>query len=168
MHATRASAATRRAPAFPARVAALRALCALVIVLASAEFLIATIGVQIQQLPARTDFGSYYLAGVLAREHVSPYDAAQLAARGRAIGLDYDQFPFLYPPPFALAMQPLAHLSYARARQIWMLIDALALGLALFVTARVVRRQATALGVQDPRSIWVLLAAFIAASLNST
>ena len=147
---------------------ALRRLCLGIVLLAGAEFLIATTGVQIRRPPASTDFASYYLAGAQARAGLSPYDRAAIAARGHALGFVHEQFPFLYPPPFALAMQPLARLSYARARQVWMLLSTLGLLAALAVTALLMRRQAEALGIEDPRLYWVLLAAFVPAVLNST
>jgi hypothetical protein len=50
----------------------LRRLCLFVIVVSCAEFLIATIGVQIGHLPPSTDFASYYLAGAQARDGLSP------------------------------------------------------------------------------------------------
>lgn len=146
----------------------LRHLCAAVVVLASVEFVVATIGVQVENLPPRTDFASYYLAADLARAHCSPYDPAVLAAAGRAIGFTHDQYPFLYPPPFVWAMQPLASLSYPRARQVWMLLETLALFVALGMTLRLVRELAVRLGVEDPRLLWVLAAAFVPAALNSS
>jgi hypothetical protein len=146
----------------------LRRLCALVVVLASVEFLVATTGAQIRILPARTDFASYYLAGQLTRAHRSPYDPAVLAAAGHALGFEHDQYPFLYPPPFAWAMQPLAHLSYEHARQVWMLLGTVALFAALAMTLRLVHGMASRLGVEDPRFLWVFAAAFVPAALNST
>ena len=136
--------------------------------LSAVEFVVATTGVQIQQLPARTDFASYYLAAKLARAHRSPYDPAVLAASGHALGFAHDQYPFLYPPPFAWAMQPVARLSYPRARQVWMLLGTVALFAALGLTLRVARTLAARLGVEDPRLLWVLAAAFVPAALNST
>jgi len=146
----------------------LRRLCAAIVVLASFEFVVATTGVQIRLLPARTDFASYYLAGQLAREQRSPYDPDVLAAAGHALGFEHDQYPFLYPPPFAWGMQPLAHLSYERARQAWMLLGTVALFTALVMTLRLVRGLALRLGVEDPRLLWVVAAAFVPAALNST
>ena len=146
----------------------LRRLAIGIVIVAVAEFLIATPGMQIRRLPASTDFATYYLAGAQARAGLSPYDRTAIAARGHALGFVHEQFPFLYPPPFALAMQPLARMSYAHARQVWMLLSTLGLLAALAVTALLMRRQAEALGIEDPRLYWVLLAAFVPAALNST
>jgi Glycosyltransferase family 87 len=146
----------------------LRILCIFVIAASCAEFVIATTGVQIHHLPKSTDFASYYLAGAQARDGLSPYDREAIAARGRGLGFEYDQFPFLYPPPFALAMEPLASLSYPRARQVWMVLSTLFLLAALGVTSALAFRQARALGLEDSRRVWIVLAAFFPAALNST
>ena len=150
------------------RQRALRLVCGCIVALSVVEFLVATVGYQILRLPPSTDFATYYIAGEMARAHESPYDAAALAARGYAHGFTYDQFPFLYPPPFALAMQPLTHLSYPRARQVWMLLDTVALLGALAVTARLVRRFARRLGVVHPSLPWLVFTAFVPMALNST
>jgi hypothetical protein len=146
----------------------LRRLCLFIVFVASAEFVIATTGVQIRNLPRSTDFASYYLAGAQARDGLSPYDRRAISARGHELGFVHDQFPFLYPPPFALAMQPLAALPYPRARQLWMLLDTLALFAALGATAALASRQARILGLLDPRRTWIVLATFVPAALNST
>lgn len=145
-----------------------RLLCAAIIIASTAEFLVATTAVQIHRLPRSTDFATYYLAGAQARDHRNPYDRAALAARGRALGFSYDQFPFLYPPAFALAMQPLARLDYAPARQVWMLIATACLLGAMAVTVCLVRRQAAWLRIEFPPAVWLVLAAFFPAALNST
>jgi hypothetical protein len=145
-----------------------RRLCAAIVALAVAEFLIATVVVQWRHLPPSTDFATYYLAGAQARDGQSPYDRDALAARGRALGFAYDQFPFLYPPPFALAMQPLARLSYPRARQVWLLVATAALLLGLAVTIRLVRAQARCAGLRNADVVWIVSAALVPTALNST
>jgi hypothetical protein len=97
-----------------------------------------------------------------------PYDHAAIVARGHALGFAYDQFPFLYPPPFAIAAEALARLSFPQARQVWMLLATLALFGALAATVDLVRRQAAAVGIVDRRYVWILLAAFFPSALNST
>ena len=146
----------------------LHRLCIFIVAAAGAEFVIATTGVQIGNLPPSTDFASYYLAGAQTRDHLSPYDRDAIAARGHALGFAHDQFPFLYPPPFALAMQPLARISYPRARQLWLLLCTADVGIALAVTGSLLRRQAAALALVETRYVWVLFAAFVPAALNST
>ena len=49
-----------------------------------------------------------------------------------------------------------------------MLLGTMALGAALVVTLRLVRGLAWRLGVEDPRLLWVVAAAFVPAALNST
>jgi hypothetical protein len=146
----------------------LRQLCIFVVVAACAEFVIATTGMQIQRLPPSTDFASYYLAGAQANDGLSPYDRAGIAARGHTLGFPHEQFPFLYPPPFALLMRPLARLPYPRARQLWMLLGTLEILAALGITAALAFRQARALGLEDSRRTWIVLTAFVPAALNST
>ncbi len=136
--------------------------------LAVSEYLIATVGTQVRATPVRTDFASYWLAGDLARSTVSPYRAERLAARGRQRGLDHDAYPFLYPPAFALMMQPLARLSFERARSVWMVLQSALLLAAIAGTARLVVRSATSLGVRAKPAVGVLLAAFVPAALNSS
>jgi hypothetical protein len=145
-----------------------RRLCAAVVALAAAEFLIATVVVQWRHLPPSTDFATYYLAGAQARDGQSPYDRAALATRGRALGFTYDQFPFLYPPPFALAMQPLARLSYTRARQVWLAVATAAFLAALAMTLRLVRAQARRAGLRNADVVWIVSAALVPTALNST
>ncbi len=146
----------------------LRPLCVCIIGLAVVEFLVATTGYQIVRLPPSTDFATYYLAGVQAREGLSPYDEAALTRRGHDLGFEFAQFPFLYPPPFALAMVPLTHLSYPRARQAWMLVGTFALVGALAITAALLRAQAERLGVANRWLAWLVFTAFVPAALNST
>jgi len=164
MSAPRLASAAPAAP--PSR--AIRRLCIGVGVAAVAEFLIATTGVQIGRLPPSTDFASYYLAGAQARDRLSPYDRDAIAARGHALGFAHDQFPFLYPPSFALAMQPLARLPYPRARQVWMLIGTAALLAGLASTLALMRSLARRLQVRDADVVWLIGAAFMAMALNST
>lgn len=147
---------------------AVRWICIGIAAAAVAEFLIATTGVQIRRLPPSTDFASYYLAGAQARAGLSPYDRDAIAARGHALGFAHDQFPFLYPPPFALAMQPLAGMSYPRARQVWMLLTTAALLAGLAATLALMRVQARRLEIRDASTVWYIGAAFIAMALNST
>ena len=150
------------------RARVVRQLCIGVIALAGLEFAVATTAMTFRQLPASTDFATYYLAGLQARDGLSPYDAAALAARGHDLGFEHEQFPFLYPPPFALAMQPLTRLSYPRARQAWVILVTLALFTALVMNGRLMRTQSASLDLQSPVSYWIVLAAFVPAALNST
>jgi hypothetical protein len=143
-------------------------LCVGIIALSVIEFLVATCGVQIRELPPTTDFASYYLAGALTAESKSPYDrtATRELAETRHIG--FETYPFLYPPAFALLMRPLAQLEYGRARQVWMLVCTLALLMTLALTMSLVFELASQWGLGNTTALWMLLAAYVAASLNST
>ena len=154
------------APRSSARV--VRGICIGIAALAAVEFVVATTGDQLRQLPPSTDFATYYLAGAQARAGESPYDRAAIAAGGHALGFRHDQSAFLYPPPFALAMQPFGRWSYPRARQVWLGLCTAALLAALAWTAALVLRLARRQGVENRDAVWILLAAFACAALNST
>jgi len=142
-------------------------LCATIVALTAFEFGVATIAYQIRQSPPRhTDFASYYMAGVFAREGRSPYDGQALRARAHALGLDQSVYPYVYPPAFAVAMRPLAGLSFEQARAAWMLVGALCLGAACVALWALLRAQALALGADD-LTVWLVYAAALAAILNS-
>jgi hypothetical protein len=74
------------------------------------------------------DLPSYYYAALAAREGIDPYDTAslQLLADG-AVGVVH---PYLYPPPFLLAVWWLPSLDVWTAYVVWFWLDAL-WGLAL-------------------------------------
>ena len=143
-------------------------LCWGIIALCIVEFLIATPGVQIRELPRSTDFASYYLAGVLAEQGLSPYDRAATLRLAEERRIGFEPYPFLYPPAFALLMRPLALLDYAQARQVWMLLSTLALMAALALTIALVRELAAYLELHNTTMLWIMLAGFTAAALNST
>lgn len=146
----------------------IKRLCFGIIGLCVIEFLVATPGVQIRQLPRSTDFASYYLAGALAEEGISPYDRGAMLSLAEARHIGFEPYPFLYPPAFALLMRPLARLEYGQARQVWMLITTLALMAALALTIALVRELAAHFDIKNTSALWIMLAAFTAASLNST
>jgi hypothetical protein len=146
----------------------LKPLCLLVIALACIDFLISTVSVQIRLPPPHTDFASYYLAAGLLRQHRSPYDTAAFDAAGETIGLEYRPFPYLYPPPFALALRPLAALSYLQARQAWMAIGTVIVFLGLAATALLLRAQGSWLEIESRGFVWIVFAAFVPMALNST
>lgn len=149
------------------RLVWIRRLALGIVLVSCAEFVIATPGVQIHSMPPRTDFATFYLAGEMARDHQSPYDWPDLVRRGHALGFAHDQYPYLYLPPFAMAMQPFTRLPFVRARQVWMVVTTVVLMLAVVASAFLVQSQATALGIVQPVFSWILLAAFVPAALNS-
>ena len=145
-----------------------RLLLRIALVLTCVQYAVATVGAQLFEMPVRTDFASYYLAGQLTAQNANPYDATALAEAGHAIGFDFDQYPFLYPPVFALAVQPLSQVSFPTARQIWMLLSTLCLAVALIVTARSVRLLARQLEIQQKLFAWLVLVPFVIMVLHST
>jgi alpha-1,2-mannosyltransferase len=138
-----------------------------IVVVSAVQFVVVTTAVQIHRMPRRTDFATYYIAGEMARDRSSPYDWADLVARGKDLGFTHEQYPFLYPPPFALGMQWLARMPFVRARQVWMLLSTAGLLAALAMTARLIQRQASTLAVENAAAWWLILAVFAPAALNS-
>jgi hypothetical protein len=65
------------------------------------------------------DFASYYYAYRVAAAGLDPYDAAALDDAARADGSRRSVHPFLYPPPFLLAMTWTAPLGLERAYHAW-------------------------------------------------
>lgn len=153
---------------FGVRRRVLRGLCIGVVAIAVLEFVIATTAMTLRRQPRSTDFATYYLAAAQSREGLSPYDQPAIVVRGQALGFEHEQSPFLYPPPFALAMEPLSLLPYTRARQVWVIVVTLALFGALAVNALVLHAQASRLGLENRLRFWIVLAAFVPAALNST
>ncbi|MGZ6269262.1 MAG: glycosyltransferase family 87 protein [Candidatus Limnocylindrales bacterium] len=84
-------------------------------------------------LPGRfNDFSSYWLAGRLVAAGSSPYDLAALAALGRRENLTFlVGGGYSYPPPFAVAMAPLAALPFQVAAWLFCLVSVLVFGLAV-------------------------------------
>jgi alpha-1,2-mannosyltransferase len=75
------------------------------------------------------DFKSYYAAFRAAAERRSFYAADELRAVAREAEIPGRTFPYLYPPFFAYAAQPLAGLKLQRAQWLWSLASAVAMGL---------------------------------------
>ena len=143
-------------------------ICVAVIALTCLEFVVATTGTLLRQTaPAHTDVASYYMAGVFARERRSPYDSEALVARSQELGLGQSTYPFLYPPPFAIAMQPLAALPFETARRVWILLTTVTLLGMLGATWRLVCALSAELGITSPVPGWLVMAAFAPAAFNS-
>lgn len=146
----------------------MKRLCAAIAVAAIAEFLIATTGTLVRgPAPPHTDFASFYMAGKFAGDRRSPYDTAALAGAAQQLGLAQATFPFVYPPPFALAMRPLAALPFETARHLWILFTTACALAALGMTWRLCREQAAALALHGDAWVPVVMAAFVPAALNS-
>jgi alpha-1,2-mannosyltransferase len=124
--------------------------------------------VQIRDVPVRTDFASYYLAGMVTRQGGDPYDSQALAAAGHRLGFDFDQYPFLYPPPFALCMAPLSLLRFETARALWMLLSTACLLASFVVIRELLLAQLRPRQQWLPGLGWLLLVPFVVMALNGT
>ena len=84
------------------------------------------------------DFAAFYTAGEALNHGLSPYDSH--AARDPAIWDGVDLFThsrFLYPPQVAVLMRPLAWLSYATAKRLWLALSLGCIAASLAVTGHV-------------------------------
>jgi len=84
------------------------------------------------------DLAAFYTAGEALNHGLSPYDSH--AARDPAIWDGVDLFyhsRFLYPPQVAVLMRPLASLSYAAAKRLWMALSLACVAASLAVTGHV-------------------------------
>jgi alpha-1,2-mannosyltransferase len=88
-------------------------------------------------LPPQVDFAAYYLAAHAIRGGEDPYDPAVLARLAASHGVSAHT-PYIYPPLLAVAIQPLASLSYPLAAAIWLALSAAALVAALVLLRSIV------------------------------
>jgi hypothetical protein len=83
-----------------------------------------------------TDFPSYYYGAVAISMEINPYDVRLLASLARADGVKSPVYPYLYPPPFASLLKPLAQYGPRKAESIWtvagVLFSAIVFCLTLF------------------------------------
>lgn len=93
------------------------------------------------------DFASYYYAVRAAAEGLDPYDRQQLHALAKQDGTRKGVFPFLYPPPFVLAMTWTLPLSLGSAYRTWFWLDSLFLLAALLALWRWLPGPATIAGI---------------------
>lgn len=66
------------------------------------------------------DFRGYFAAAMVVRRGGNPYDYAQVAAVLREVTGEIGNFPYYYPPWFALALTPLTLLPFRLARALWL------------------------------------------------
>ena len=81
------------------------------------------------------DFATYWHAAGVAGRGGDPYDVRQLRASGRQERVRGGVHPFFYPPPFVVAMGPLASMELNRAYRLWFWICELALLSTVLVLA---------------------------------
>jgi hypothetical protein len=104
--------------------------------------LLAALVVQARRPDRVRDFPSYYLAGRAVVSGRNPYDWKVLNNIRRESGLVVPVAPYLYPPPFALAVAPLSTLPYDAARLVWAILSATAALGALTLSGRLAKRWA--------------------------
>jgi hypothetical protein len=83
-------------------------------------------------------------------------------------GSNTGRFPISIRRPSRSHCGPLAALSYLQARQAWMAIGTVIVFLGLAATALLLRAQATWLGIESRGFVWIVFAAFVPMTLNST
>src|SRR5579871_9864 len=69
------------------------------------------------------DFASVYFAARAVHQGANPYDLSVLQTLASQASYRGEVFPYLYPPPVAVAMQPVAQLSYDTAARVWFWIN---------------------------------------------
>jgi len=85
------------------------------------------------------DFKAYYLAGAMLRAGEDVYDlersyeVAQHLFSAEVVGSA--KYPYLYPPPLAIAMIPLSHLPFRWAYRLWVLGEQVFLIASLYLLA---------------------------------
>ena len=93
-----------------------------------------------------SDFVTYYSAATAFARGQNPYDFAALQQAGKEIFAGWVG-RYLYPPPFAAcAVRPLAHLPFAVARRVWVLVETAAYLAALVLLQRLVFASAASWG----------------------
>ena len=71
---------------------------------------------------ASVDFLSYFLAARACYTNTNMYDIEALRAIARHLYIQAHVFPYLYPPPFACLLAPLARLPFWIALRVWGLL----------------------------------------------
>lgn len=95
--------------------------------------------------PRQSDFIAYYSAGglVLAGKGHALYDFSALAGLERAVvypyTLRYGVLPYVYPPYFAIALAPIALLTFEAAYTLWLALSLSVLATFIVITARYAR-----------------------------
>lgn len=88
-------------------------------------------GHMLRHAPSACDFESYFLAAGVWRQDGNPYLPGQLAAAKTDAG--DAPFPYLYTPPAAQAVMPLASDTFLHAAQVWGTVNVCLYGICLFL-----------------------------------
>jgi alpha-1,2-mannosyltransferase len=72
--------------------------------------------------PSPSDFLSFYYAASAAKQHLDFYDASVLRALSHSQLVSAHVYPYLYPPPLAQMLRPLADLPLNVAYGLWLMM----------------------------------------------
>jgi hypothetical protein len=119
-------------------------------------------GTDYQGRPLGTDFSSFYAAGRLALQGLSPFDQVRLHDMQQALfGEQTPYYAFSYPPIFLLIAAPLAKLPYLAALILWQVC-----GVALYAAAMLRLRRRYGEMVPDTALYLAAVLAFTATLAN--
>ncbi len=82
------------------------------------------------------DFGVYYVAARMFVEHEDVYNYDLQTQQYLHMGVPRNEGAYSYPSPLALALTPLASLSFDHAARIWNLFNLLLLALSILIISR--------------------------------
>jgi hypothetical protein len=105
------------------------------------------------------DFSAYYLAAVAIADGHSPYDEAYAARTAQRRGIH--RTPYVYLPPLAVALLPLAHLDYATAAALWKKLSIACLLIAVYLLGGIAR-------VRTRYRIALMACAFLVPAVHTT
>ena len=105
------------------------------------------------------DFRSFYFAGVAHLEGGNLYDAEYLGNLAAQADVEGTVYPYLYPPPLAFYMAPVAHLGPRSATTVWMLLLVVLGASIVFCSTRLcaARGESRDPGADGLLPLWALL-----------
>ncbi|NPA90961.1 MAG: DUF2029 domain-containing protein [Chloroflexi bacterium] len=109
-----------------------------------------------------TDFLSFYTAAAMFSQG-DIYDPHTLRQAPQVTHLSQHIFPYLYPPPLAFYLQPLAHLPLFWAARVWTLLNGLALILLILLVYKLLDTRTP----PSTRWIWTLALLYILPFANN-
>ncbi len=119
----------RRAPRVLSPAPVNLALLLLALLLAAPSAL--RVGQELIRAHEPIDFAVYYLgAAILNSDRPALYAEDLLPAMASLKGVQQFTAPYIYPPVFAAALRPLAHLPYATAKGCWLVLNGVFLALS--------------------------------------
>ncbi len=103
------------------------------------------------------DFRTFYYTAVAMQQGGNIYDYAFLGSLAYEMGDPNHVYPFLYPPPVAFVLKPMAHLSLLQASILWQVVSVIMTLSILFYSTRLAihLHHLTA----NSQSTWLMVAA---------